>query len=338
MSKVRLSAAEALRHRLVSFAWDQWSQLGVSGHTERQDRWSIDPEALLAFTLRVARREPRLFDEVLDWMRLNLDLISAQRLRNFTRDDESQRLASAALSWASVHSTKVTRQEPTPPREAKEPEPLFIRPTGAMDVRDPDLIFIRYGFVRPRAEPSHKSLPPVRSAPINLSFRLRDLFGVGSRAEVVRVLLLLRTTEPRTRDIASAAGYSRQNVHEALNALVSAGVVFMRQKGPRDRWYELDVDRWTSLLDVAIHELPYFVEWPSLLEVLWKLLDWVESLKTRDLSEYMMASEVRQFVAGHEIELRGLGVRPPDERRFLGADYWAPFELLVIDALTRRLE
>jgi len=31
-------------------------------------------------------------------------------------------------------------------------------------------------------------------------------------------------------------------------------------------------------------------------------------------------------------------VRPPDERRFLGADYWAPFELLVIDALTQRLE
>ena len=43
-------------------------------------------------------------------------------------------------------------------------------------------------------------------------------------------------------------------------------------------------------------------------------------------------------MAGHEIELRGLGVRPPDERRFLGADYWAPFELLVIDALTQRLE
>jgi hypothetical protein len=39
--------------------------MGVSGHTDRRDHWSIDPEALLVLTLRAARREPRLFDEVL---------------------------------------------------------------------------------------------------------------------------------------------------------------------------------------------------------------------------------------------------------------------------------
>ncbi len=337
MSRFPMPFAEALRSRLISFAWDQWSQMGVSGSTERHDRWSIDPEALLVFTLCVARREPRLFDEVLDWMRLNLDLISAQRLRNFANDDPGKRLASAALSWASAHSTKVTRQTPTPARASKEPESLFIRATGTMRVREPDPIFVNYGFLRPRAEPSHKSSPPARRVPINLSFRLRDLFGVGSRAEVVRVLLLLPGAEPRTREIVRAAGYSRQNVHEALNALVSAGVVFMRQKGPRDRWYALDIDRWANLLDVPMHELPYFVEWPRLLGVLWELLSWAESVEARDLSEYMMGSEARQFVAGHEIDLRALGAKLPDERRFLGADYWAPFELMVVDALTQRL-
>ncbi|MGH2820088.1 MAG: ArsR/SmtB family transcription factor, partial [Actinomycetota bacterium] len=185
--------------------------------------------------------------------------------------------------------------------------------------------------------PSYKSLPPVRSAPINLSFRLRDLFGVSSRAEVARVLLLLSSTEPRTGEIVRAAGYSRQNVHEALNALVSAGIVFMRQRGTRDRWYALDIDRWANLLDIPMHELPSFVAWPLLLEVLWELLFWAESLQGRELSEYMSASEARQFVASHEIDLRALGVRLPDERRFLGSDYWGAFELMVVEALTQKL-
>lgn len=336
MSKVPSPFVEVLRHRLVSFAWDQWSQMGVSGHTERNDGWSIDPEALLVFTLRVARREPRLFDEVLDWMRLNLDLTSAQRLRNFAKDDESERLASAALSWASSYST-VTRVERPTTHEVEEPDPLFVHGRETMHIREPDPIFIRYGFVRPRVEPSNKSQAPVRSAPTNLSFRLRDLFGVGSRAEVVRVLLLLPGGEPRTREIVHAAGYSRQNVYEALNALVSAGVVFIEQKGPRDRRYALDIDRWAGLLDVPMQRLPYFVDWPRLLKVLWELLSWAESLEARDLSEYMMGSEARQFVAAHEPDLRALGARLPDERSFLGANYWAPFEFSVIDALTQRL-
>lgn len=332
-----MALIETLRNRLVSFAWDQWSQMGVSGHTERRDRWSIDPEALLIFTLRLARREPRLFDEMLDWMRLNLDLISAQRLRNFARDEESERLVFAALSWASVYSTKVTRRKRLPRQELEQPDPLFVHAAGAMRVRKPDAVFTDYGFVRPQLEPSHKSRPPVRSAPINFSFRLRDLFGVSARAEIVRVLLLLDGMEHRIREIVHAAGYSRQNVYEASNALVSAGVVSMRKTGPRDRSYALDQDRWTALLGVEVHDLPYFVEWPRLLDVLWKLLTWLESLHTKELSDYMRASEARQFVADHEIDLQSLGVKLPDGRRFLGADYWAPFELLVVDSLMESL-
>lgn len=329
---------ERLRDRFVNFAWDQWVQIGVSGHAKRRDRWCADPEALLMFTLRVARREPRLFDEVLDWMRLNLDVISAQRLRNFAWDDESERLASAALSWASTYSTKVTRQRRLPTQKVDGNAPLFVHTAGAMRVRKPDPIFIRYGFRRPSAGPSRKSRPPARSAPINLSFRLRDLFGVSARAEVVRVLLLVHEAESRTREIVRAAGYSRQNVYEALNALVSAGVVFMRQRGARDRTYALDKEGWAAVLGVEVHELPHLVEWPRLLEVLWKLLAWVESLEAKEPSDYMRASEARQFVADHEIDLQTLGVKLPDGRRFLGADYWAPFEHLVVDGLMEILE
>lgn len=337
-SRAPSALADALTHQLAGFAWDQWSQMGVSGHTERRDPWSMDPEALLLFTLQVARSESRLFDEVLDWMRMNLELISAQRLTNFARDGEAERLASAALSWASSHTTRATRQGRPPRREAKEPDPLFVGWPSAAQIREPDPNFIRYGFIRPRLEPSHRSRPPARSAPINFSFRLRDLFGVSTRAEVVRVLLLLTGVEVRPREMVQVVGYSRQNVYEALNALVSAGVIWMKQKGPRDRSYVLDEGRWAALLDIDADELPLFIEWPRLLDVLAELLAWMRSVETKGSSNYMLASEARRFVAEHENALHSLGIKPPDARRFLGADYWAPFEELVVEGLLHKLE
>lgn len=73
---------DEFRARLLTFSWDQWTQMGVSGRSDRSDRWATDPEGLLVFSLVVGRHEPRLFDEILDWMTLNLRLISIQRLHN----------------------------------------------------------------------------------------------------------------------------------------------------------------------------------------------------------------------------------------------------------------
>lgn len=58
---------EELQDRLASFLWAQWAQMGILASAERSDRWAADPEALLLLTFEVAREEPRLFEEVLDW-------------------------------------------------------------------------------------------------------------------------------------------------------------------------------------------------------------------------------------------------------------------------------
>lgn len=73
---------ERARQAFLDFAWRQWAQAGVAGNIAFFDRWSTDPEALILFTIAVARRDPRLFDEVLDWMAANRHLLSLQRLRN----------------------------------------------------------------------------------------------------------------------------------------------------------------------------------------------------------------------------------------------------------------
>jgi hypothetical protein len=56
---------------VLDFLWRQWSALGIVGGARTEDVWAIDPEALLIFSLEMSRYEPRLFDEVLDWMVVN---------------------------------------------------------------------------------------------------------------------------------------------------------------------------------------------------------------------------------------------------------------------------
>jgi hypothetical protein len=55
--------------------------LGVVGHAGSEDEWIIDPEALLLLTCTLGRHEPRLFDEVLDWIRENGRFINVMRLK-----------------------------------------------------------------------------------------------------------------------------------------------------------------------------------------------------------------------------------------------------------------
>jgi hypothetical protein len=66
---------------ILNFLWRQWSALGVLGEARTQDPWLLDPEPLLLFSLEMGRCEPRLFDEVIDWLVVNGHWINLQRLR-----------------------------------------------------------------------------------------------------------------------------------------------------------------------------------------------------------------------------------------------------------------
>jgi len=92
---------ERVRQGFLEFAWRQWAQIGVSANIAGFDRWAIDPEALILFTIGVARRDPRLFDEMLDWLAENRRLLTMQRLRNLSaRLPVDTHLVGAVIAWA----------------------------------------------------------------------------------------------------------------------------------------------------------------------------------------------------------------------------------------------
>jgi hypothetical protein len=304
--------------------------MGVSTAPHREDRWAADPEALLLFTFEVARFDARLFDEVLDWLALNERVISAQRLRNLSRDDTDRTLADAALAWAS-QARKMRRGIRSEAASAKEStRPLF------RDFRsDPDraeAAFAAHGWLKPPTTRSGKSQPPDLFAPINFAFRLRGILGIGARAEVARFLLSVIAPSVTTQVVAEAAGYAKRNVHEALTSFSAAGVIGVTTVGNEQR-YDISRDDWAALLRVAVADLPTERAWPQLLYALRTLLRWLEDEPLDGLSPYMRASEARALAEQILPEFRYAGVRVPPSRR-RGADYWQDFVELVSAALT----
>ena len=109
------------------FAWRQWAQIGVSATVEGADRWAVDPEALILFTVGIGRRDPRLFDEMLDWMAFNHELLSVRRLRNLAaRFPLPSGLVGAVAAWTSQSAQTAPASLPASQADrARDSEPVF---------------------------------------------------------------------------------------------------------------------------------------------------------------------------------------------------------------------
>jgi hypothetical protein len=323
----------ALRSRiqrdLVEFAWDQWAQMGVSGATVRRDRWAADPEALLIFTFEVARADARLFDEVLDWLALNERLVSLQRLRNLCRNETDRELVEAALAWTARVRRPGTVQPGADQIGSPDAVPLF--PRIAVDARRADKTFRAHGWLKSPTERSGKSRPPNTLAPINFAIRLRQILGLGARAEVIRFLLTIPAPSATAQMISASAAYAKRNVYEALTALHSADVIDAVTVGNEQR-YSIDRKRWAALLNLTVDGLPSERGWPQLFHALRVLVRWLEDDAHDNLSDYMLASEARRVADEIVPELRQAGVRVPLDRH-PGAEYWQDFVELATAAV-----
>lgn len=270
---------------LVDFLWDEWGQMGVAASTKRHDTWATDPEALLLLTFEVGRGEPRLFEEVLDWMLVNERLLSVQRLRNLVADDEDRGLVEAVLGWLGQKRRRDRLKAKA--GDAGEPQPFFrdLRP----QVSDPDPAFLAQGFVKPRAEPSGKSRAPNMTLPINLAFRLRLLLGVSVRAEVARVLLATDTPWMNAQALARLTAYAKRNVQEAVTSLSVADFVYSHSIG-NENLFEAS-PRWSEFLN--IDRLPEPRDWPLIFRGLRRVVRWLADPANQDLSDYLLLSSAR---------------------------------------------
>jgi hypothetical protein len=294
------SLRDELQEALANFLWDEWGQMGVSANTTRRDSWATDPEALLLLTFEVGRGEPRLFEEVLDWLAVNERLVSVQRLRNLAADDEDRALIEAVIGWLGQGRSR--QRLKAKPGDDQAPQPFFRK--SRLRTSDPDPAFLAQGFLKPRSELDGKSQTPNLRLPINFAFRLRLLLGVGVRAEVIRVLLATDRPWMNAQTLARSTAYAKRNVQEAAGSLASAGFVHSHRIGNEDLFEARDM--WRDFLDVD--RLPDFKDWPQIFRFFRRLLRWLVDPANQVLSDYMLRSNLRTLGEEMDPELVSSGL------------------------------
>jgi hypothetical protein len=314
--------------KLLDLIWRQWTALGVAGHAEGTQERVIDPEALLLATCHFGRYDPRLFDEMLDWLRENGWIINTQRLASLLRDADwggvSVLAAVAGLLDRGVTAPKWRRLAQNLPRKAK-PETLFFLPDGRPlpVVGEPEPHFAGYGFLRGPLRLRGYSQPFRPFERPNLLLQLRALVGVNVRAEVIAYLLTHETGHPT--EIARAAYYHKRSIQQVLGEMQSSGTVKIRPAG-REKRFWLRTAEWESLLNRQ-GTLPAWTCWPPLwsaLEQIWLKLN---DPQLEPLEPLMLSSVLRQLMVKVRpaIERAGVDKVLSDDRQYLGESYLPVF-------------
>ncbi|MHB8512656.1 MAG: hypothetical protein ACYDCC_10810 [Actinomycetota bacterium] len=185
-----------LDESVLSLLWSLWTELGVSGWGRKHVSHAIDIESLIIFTASFREIDRRLRDEVTDWCVEFGRYVSATRLRTLL--DDSWREFVALRSMYGGFAATVNRHG-------------NLNWPHATEV---------YQF-----QPTDRSYMPEFARSSLIQLRLRSVFGVSTRAEVVRVFLADPFASLPAADIAETAGYSKRNVSDALESLRVGGIL-----------------------------------------------------------------------------------------------------------------
>jgi hypothetical protein len=322
---------------LLNFLWRQWSALGVAGQASGEDVWIIDPEALLLLTCTMGRHEPRLFDEVLDWLGENGRFINVMRLKRILRTEKfaGERTLAAVAACLSKGTEamkwKLLAESVLQPSVAEE---FFISLDGKPlpVLGEPELHFVRYGFKRGPLRLRGYSQKFRPTQPTNLALQLRALFGINVRCEIVLYLLTHEAAHPS--QIAREAYYFERAVQGTLVDMLQSGVVGLRSHG-REKHYWLKPEHWAALLNRP-PVFPRWVTWPPLFSALERIWLKVNDPRLETLDPLLQSSELRQLMAEVRpaIERARFDKNLSDAREYLGEKYLPVFLADVIKLLT----
>lgn len=312
------------RAATADLLWRQWATLGVSGHVAPASGAAmIDPEALLLATTTLGRREPRLFDEMLDWLQDQADWINLQRLVRLQNDHtlgDTSVLAAVAARLVRLPAHKKWSAVAHPPASPPPTSaPLFLD-DGHFGASDPD--FLAHGWLRGPVRYRGLAVAPRMDHAGNLLLKLRSLFGRQSRAEVMAWLLAHETGHPA--EIARQTGHFGRSIQLTLNELERSGHVRALHQ-TRAKYFSLQHDDWRFLATwkmPAMRAFPVWMPWAALFR-------WLEQFHAL-LDDAPLATASPELQA---IEWRNRLDYAPLANSSLPAEFSLPIEIRGTDAL-----
>lgn len=339
---------EIFLDRILDLLWGEWSALGVSGGGSRLDEvWLIDPEATLVFSLEMARYEPRLFDEILDWLVMNGKWVDMSRLRGVLRKapETTKRITSAVAHYVEQGAPTYKRKWSAlgllyRAGQKTLQTSLFLTKDGKPHPQPAKAspFFLDYGFIREGFVLRKMTRPVVVSKTSNLRFLLRALFGLGSRSECIAYLLTHEAGHPF--EVAREIGLSTRGVQDALIELAESGLVLTRTKGKRKIEYWFSKRKWFEFIlgpNVDEAKTPVWLNWISLYSALlsaWNVLNEVGKIP----SDYMRSSKLREAMEtiGLEFSKSGLDLPPVPGPEVAPDRYEQEFQTFISKVLGAR--
>ncbi|MDP2232984.1 MAG: hypothetical protein Q8K89_05060, partial [Actinomycetota bacterium] len=278
---------------VLGLLWAQWTELGVAGTRGSQES-VVDPEALLLANTRFGTYDPRLFDEVLDWLTRFSDRLDVTRLRRLSKGVhfhdakvtatmvEFMRVYGSEQKWSGTADLIIAREEPATYGERV----LFTGADGSpLPVPgDADEFFARRGLARPTLELRGMSQPPNTRSHALMRLKLRTLVGPGVRAEV---LLYLSTHDhAHGRLVAARSGYGQKQVADYLAALANDGLAIAWAEG-RTVQYKL-----ASAIGMTPGAGQVYVDWIAVFEVV--ALVWASMTEAAsEAAPYLVSKRMR---------------------------------------------
>lgn len=303
---------------ILGLLWRQWCSLGVAGHSEPAvENGLIDPEALLLATTSLGRHEPRLFDEMLDWLSRYGFLINLQRLKNLQRSNGlgDERVLTCLADWLASHTTQQSWKSLATAEKSDTPvQPIFLGSKRSA-VREADPFFLAHGFERSPFQPRGMSRAPDPTLPPNLTLALRALIGVSARVEII--LCLGGGGAAHAAEIARLTGYAPRTLQALLQEMLLSGHILSQEpttirsakirKGANRR-YHLQPSDWGFL--TKGRSLPQWKPWAALFSLVQEVLRVIPGPGEKDKHPAIISSKLRESLASHGLPLASSGLLP----------------------------
>jgi hypothetical protein len=271
-----MATASDLREFVLDLLWSQWHELGVASTVPRRHTDDVvDPEPLVAFTATHGDLDPRLRDESIDWILRYGTYLSKARLKNVLAGWElsENRPFREYAATVNAHSALAW------PAGSAEPMAFRSRARALLD------------------EPSRPAL---------LSLRIRAVFGVGARAELLRAFLCRPQVAMTAADLSVETSYTKRNVLNELEPLRFAGVVKSYRAVNADRFSLAKSDQLVALVGPVP---PRSTRWTQTFGVLHRLLEASRrSLPGSDLQRAVVAA---RMVEEQRALFAAAGMYPP---------------------------
>ncbi len=290
---------EQFQEHIFDFLWQQWSTLGVAGVVQSTDDRIIDPEALLLFSLSICRYEPRLFDEIIDWLFQNGQFINVQRLSQLQMKHQFHcgGQLSAIAEMLCKNSTYKQKWSKLANTYCQDPvEPLFSDKDGNVlpcpKDNEAQREFLRHGIRRGKINLRGYSQSFDTQSPSCLLLQLRALIGINARAEIF--CLLASTKEIHPSEAARKTGYNQKTIQTSLIEMARSGVILIKQTN-KEKFYRLKPGVLDTLLRPN-NELARWTNWPELLKVIETIWLKISDPSLTSLEPLLLTTELKKLL------------------------------------------